>query len=414
MIYVARLIACTLLTAAVIWPTPSQADDEDALSLQGAPVSDAPVREQPMRLHIEGAIGNTRHRYGLPSAATKRLSIDYRYNLKIDNRWVFSLSDRLDYITPVEPGTESTLNSLREIFLSWRDEDGSQSVEFGRINLRTGPSYGYNPTDYFRDGSLRTITTADPVSIREKRLGTLMLRYQKLWPSGAASFAIAPKVANGASSASFAADFGATNHSDRVLASWSNQFSSRFSGQALAFIEKNNGKQLGANFTALLSDAAVGHFEASRGSGSMGLGATMANRNRVSTGLTYTTPHRLALTAEYEYNGFAANYADWQTAETRAVGAYLIDALTRQEIASRSAWLLYATQKSAFLKGLDITALMRVNVQDNSRLGWIELRHHWPNFDGALQLKSSSGHPGTEYGLQPQKLSIQVVGAWFF
>ena len=38
------------------------------------------------------------------------------------------------------------------------------------FNLRFGPGYGYNPTDFFRDGSLRVLTTADPFALHEIRL----------------------------------------------------------------------------------------------------------------------------------------------------------------------------------------------------------------------------------------------------
>lgn len=411
---VVRPFACAFIAAAVVWPASSRADDADALSLQATPISDPFEARQPIRLHIEGAIGNALQRYGLASVLTKRLSIDYTYNLKLEDNWHFSFSNRLDHIEPISPGGESTTNSLREIYTSWRSENGNTSFEFGRINLRAGPSYGYNPTDYFRDGALRSVTSIDPISIRENRLGTLMLRYQQLWAGGAASVALAPKVASGPNSASFSPDFGATNHSNRALISFSSQFSDRLSGQGMMFSEQNIGSQIGANFTALLSDAMVGYFEVSRGQGALGLSGAKAIRNRVSTGLTYTTSSRLGLTAEYEYNGFAADYASRVSVDPNAFGIYLFTALTRQEIASRKAWLFYASQKSAFLKNLDITALMRINAEDNSRLGWFELRYHWPSFDGALQIKSSRGQALSEYGLHQQRQSIQVLGAWFF
>jgi hypothetical protein len=40
------------------------------------------------------------------------------------------------------------VNSLREAYLSWQPEGGNMVMEFGRINLRYGPGYGYNPTDF--------------------------------------------------------------------------------------------------------------------------------------------------------------------------------------------------------------------------------------------------------------------------
>ena len=57
------------------------------------------------------------------------------------------------------------MNSLREAYLSWQPASGASILEAGRINLRYGPGYGYYPTDFFRDGSLRTSTTADPLAL---------------------------------------------------------------------------------------------------------------------------------------------------------------------------------------------------------------------------------------------------------
>ena len=46
----------------------------------------------------------------------------------------------------------------------------------GRINVRNGAALGYNPTDFFRSGALRSVVSIDPNSLRENRLGTVMLR----------------------------------------------------------------------------------------------------------------------------------------------------------------------------------------------------------------------------------------------
>ena len=307
--------------------------------------------------------------------------------------------------------------ALREAFASWRDDAGIRTAEFGRINLRNGSAFGYNPTDYFRQDALRTITTADPLAMRENRLGTVMLRYQHLWPGGSVSLAIAPELTDTRGSASFSADLGATNRQGRALVSWSGQLSDRFSGQVLAYFAEDAGAQLGMNFTTLLTDSIVGHFEVSRGKDQLALSgdpAEIAIRNRLSAGATYTTSTRLALTAEYEYNGFAPDRATWSAAGAEALGAYLVQSLASQEIVSRNAWMFYASQKSVLWKSLDVSALVRVNANDNSRLGWVELRYHWPKFDAALQWQTSRGRPLTEYGLPPSEQSIKLLGAWYF
>ena len=56
----------------------------------------------------------------------------------------------------------------------------------------------------------------------------------------------------------------------------------------------------------------------------------------------------------------------------------MLEAQRRQELASREAWFAYATFNDAGIKNLNLTALLRVNANDRSRLGWAELRYHGP------------------------------------
>ena len=401
----------------------AQADDADALALKSAPESPQKGPDNPLRAYAEVAVGRMTQRYGLPAIKSHRLSLDLNWSARLSDLWRVALSDRLDNIDPAGAGLPSTLNSLREAYASWQGESGQDLVEFGRINPRNGPAYGFNPTDYFRDGALRAVTTADPFALRENRLGTAMLRWQQLWSDGGVSLVVAPKLANAPSDASFSPSFGATNSRNRGLATWSAKVSDRASGQLLALADTDRGSQVGASLTGLLLDSTVLHFEWSRGRDDQLFNNVVygtqqkATRNRVSTGLTFATSTRLSLTAEYEYNGFAPDRPAWDAAApagVAALGRYLLAAQARQDIASRQAWLLYASQKSAFWKGLDLTAMLRLNAGDHSRLAWIEARHHWPSFDGALQWQSTRGSALSQFGLIPVRQSLQLLGSWYF
>ena len=415
--------ALAVCLAAALSPVVA-ADDSDALALEAAPEAGAkPAADKALRLYIEGAAGRIAQCYGLPDLDVRRLSLDLNWSTRLSDRWRFAISNRLDDIHPTDGNAPSTLNSLREAYVSWQGEAGADIAEFGRINLRTGPAYGFNPTDYFRDGALRAVTTADPFALRENRLGTVVARYQRLWAGGGVSLALAPKLASAPSHSSLSLDLGATNHRHRGVASWSAQFSDKLSGQVLAYADQDRGAQWGASMTALLSTALVGHLELSRGRDDdlfsakvLGL-PRQATRNRLSAGATFTTATQLALTAEYEYNGFAPDQAAWNAgsaAGLAAFGSYLQAAQARQDIASRSAWMIYATQKSAIWKSLDLTAFMRINAEDHSRTSWLEMRYHWPQADAALQWQANTGRPASEYGLVPYRRLVQVLGTWYF
>lgn len=415
---------CSMLAAALAQALPALAQDAelDALNLQSAPEA-APEAAAGAKFFVEAAVGNASQRYQSSSRDIGRVSLDFSHSARLAPGWRAVLSDRLDYVHPADQGADATVNSLREAYLSWQPEGGSTAVEFGRINLRYGPGYGYNPTDFFRDGSLRVLTTANPFALRENRLGSVMLRAQHLWSGGSVSAAYSPKLANQPSSDGWSADLGATNHRDRVLVALSTQFSQRVSSQLLAYKAKGDAPTVGASVTALLSDAAVAHLEWSRGSEpdllsrALGLSGPASARNRLAGGVSYTTLGKLSITAEYQYNGFALSQSDWSALGSTAPDtqvAYLVAAQRLQELAPRHAYLIYLTQKSLGMKELDLTAFLRVNADDHSRMAWVELRRHWRSFDLAFQLQQHMGRSTSEYGVLPDRRLMQVLGTYYF
>ena len=151
----------------------------------------------------------------------------------------------------------------------------------------------------------------------------------------------------------------------------------------------------------------------------LALSPNPATRNRLVAGVTYTTLGKLSITGEYQYNGFALSQAGWAAlgAAPGAPGpqlAYLREALRLQELAPRQAYLIYVTQKSLGLKDLDLTAYLRLNPGDDSRLAWVELRHHWSSFDLSFQLQQNIGRPNSEFGVLPDRRIIQMLGTYFF
>ena len=422
-----RSITCSVLHSlfflALIQAMPALGADveSDALSLEAAP--EAPAKgARDTKIFIEGAVGNASQRYVPESRNIGRASLDFTHTARL-SPWLRAVfSDRIDHIYPADAGADATVNSLREAYLSWQPAAGNTIVELGRVNLRYGPGYGYNPTDFFRDGSLRTRTTANPFALRENRLGSVMLRAQHLWTEGSLSVAYSPKLADRPDADGWSLDLGSTNNRNRALVALSSQFSQSVSSQVLIYKEQDMSPSLGGSLTALLSDAAVAHMEASRGSEPDLLSRALAQtgavvtRNRFVGGITYTTLGKLSVTAEYQYNGFALDQSNWSALGARPATqvAYLIEAQRRQELAPREAYLIYLTQKSLLLKNLDLTAFIRVNASDHSRLVWAELRHHWPNFDLAFQLQRHIGSPTSEFGILPDSQIMQILGSYYF
>ena len=418
-----RSVLASLLAVALSQALPALgADaDADALDLQSAPQASADAAPG-TRFFIEGALGSADQRYQSDNQNLARGSFDLNYSARLGAGWQGVFSDRLDVVSTTESGISSPVNSLREAYLSWQPDGGDKLVELGRVNLRYGPGYGYNPTDFFRDGSLRIQTTVNPFEKRENRLGTIMLRGQALWTDGSLSVAYSPKLADDPSSNGWSADLGATNNVNRGLVALSTKLTERVSTQLLAYQVQGSSPALGASATALLSDAAVAYAEFTRSSEpsllsrALGLQDPKESANRFTGGLTYTTDGKLSVTAEYQYNGFALNAANLAAlgATPSIEQAYLLTAQNLQELASREAYMIYVTQKDLGLKGLDLTAFVRVNAGDHSRLGWLELRQHWSRFDMALSYSQASGNASSEYGVFPYSRVLQLLGSYFF
>ncbi len=399
----------------------AQAVPFDPLALESAPVEKIEATG-PTKVLIEGAVGSASQRYRPGSVGIRRASFDISYSDNVGTGLRAVFSDRIDVIHPKVSGLDSTVNSLREAYLSLQPGDADTVIDFGRINFRTGPGYGYNPTDFFRDGSLRVLTSADPFALRRNRMGSVMLRGQRLWSGGSFSMAYSPKLVSQPSVDGWSLDLGSTNNRDRGLIALGTKFSQSVNTQVLLYKEDGLSPTLGANMTALLSDAAVAHLEWTRGrepdllSRVQQVSTTMETRNRFVGGVTYTTLGKTSITVEYQYNGFGLDKAGWTALGAVPGGqlAYVIGGLRLQDLAPRQAYLVYVTQKSLVLRDLDLTAYLRINPSDKSRLAWVELRHHWPSFDLTLQMQQNIGRSISEFGILPDRRIIQVLGTYYF
>lgn len=421
------LAACALCTALSL---SVRAADDDALDLEAAPAPTAAAAGTPasqpgqLQLALEAAALHGSRSDGGPSRHGHRLGVDLRWSGKLGPHWQFGLSNRLDHVDPPAPGLDRLRNSLREAKLSWQPAGSGGTVELGRINLRHGPAYGYNPTDYFRTGATRLITSADPVTIRANRLGTVMLRASQPWSGGSLSAAYAPKLdGDGPSDDGLSLDLGATNPRHRLLLTASARPSERWSGEALLLAEEGSSPRLGLNFTGLVGDALVLHGEVSSGrsvdllSQSLGLPGTQRRHQQAALGATLALPGGVSLTAEAAYNGAGMGSAQWQQLFNQGpavAGGVLTAAQASQELAARQAWLLYATKKSLFVRQLDAAAFVRQNRVDDSLLAWAELRYHWPRVDMALQWQRSRGDLRSEYGALPYRQVVQLIATAFF
>jgi hypothetical protein len=416
------MIRSYLLFVLSLTVTPVFAGDTDADALLLADqATGKPSRASDWNAFAELAGGPVTLRDGT-HASSKRLSIDVALDRRLSKTWRLVLADRLDVVWNDHPGERKDVNVLKDAYFGWQIQD-DLLLDLGRVNLRNGVATGYNPTDYFRTGAVRLAVSADPASLKQNRQGSVMVRTQKLWDHGSISAVYSPKLASQPDGGAFNPNVRGTNNQNRGLVTFSQALSENVKPQWLLYKQENQPLQVGLNLAMLLTNATVGYVEWSGGrSRSLLARATngsddSAHRNQLSTGLTYTTSAKLTLTLEYEYNGAALPARQWnalpQTAPNNYV-LYLRQVYNGQDIPARNATLFYGTWRDAFVNRFDLSAMVRYNNADHSRLSWLEARYRWDRVDTSLQWQHNSGNPFSEFGGTQARRIAQMQVRYYF
>ena len=423
------VIACLCLLAsaaanAADAPPPKNPNDPpgdaDALSLADEAKSEKRAQRD-WQAFGEAAISRTAQRNGQPTLDGRRLSLDLRWDGTLTPGLRAVLSDRLDLSHSSEAPRETNVNTLREAYLSWHASP-DLIADIGRINLRYGAALGYNPTDFFKTGALRSIVSPDPNSLRENRQGSFVLQGQKLWSGGSLSAALSPEIGHAPSDATLSLDANATNPRDRWLLAASHKFSENFNPQLVLHGGAGMATQIGLNLSGLLGSSTTAFLELSSGKGkslvaqAQGLPEAERVQRRATIGATYTTPFNLSLTAEAEHNSAAPNRAQWNAFIAAAPGnAQRLLGLSelQQDLPVRQALFLYAAWRDMGIRNLDFSAFIRRDGATRSRAQWLETRYRWGSAEVALQWQAFSGDPSSLYGAVPQPRRVELLLRYF-
>ncbi|WP_432723438.1 hypothetical protein R0381_001091 [Jeongeupia wiesaeckerbachi] len=412
-----RGLTLALLLAAVLAHADDALSDDAALALADA-TADTPSNARDWRFLMELAGAGAQYRFNdQPTEA--RLSLDGRIDHRFEADWRVVFADRLDLRSA--GGHQHSVNTLKELYLGWQPRD-DLLLDAGRINTRYGVGFGYNPTDFFKVGALRSVTSVNPASLRENRLGSVMLRGQTLWDSGALTALYSPKLGDAPSDDAFNPDWGASNPQDRWLIAASQSFGDSNLNPQLLLYHDTDTTQLGLNWSVLLGDATVVYVEWAGGRQQSVAGRAFnvddaAFRNAVSTGLTWTAATKLSLTLEYQYDGSALDDAGWQRLQGGPVEPYLRYrqlAAQRQNLTTRHAAMLYAQWQDALIQRVDLSGFVRQDLIDDSRLSWLEVRWRGDETDVALQWQYDAGNSRSNYGGLPQRQIWQALLSHYF
>jgi len=329
---------------------PAAAQENNDLNLIPGTVQNAP--DQPIaapghgKYFLENAVGWYSFRGTLavpvggemPSRWANRTSFDGLDQWTLAPDLTATASDRLSvsFADGVGFPNDSVRNDVREAYLTW--EAAPQSyVEAGRINVRYGVAYGYNPTDFFRARTSVAQSSADPSSARLNRLGTVMLRGQRFFDGGAVEVLYAPKlhspVALGTLANPLDPKIDQTNGADRALAAFSFEVED-FSPQVLVYSESGRTK-FGLNLSHPIGASVIAYASWSGGEAPSAivdaiafgkrtrtlpslvpvLPATSLSRsfkNDLSLGAYWTGEDKVTLSVEYNFHEAGFSREDWR------------------------------------------------------------------------------------------------------
>ncbi|WP_147414691.1 hypothetical protein [Simplicispira hankyongi] len=402
------------LAVALAFPAAAQSGDIDALLLADAPAAPT-VAARDWQLFSELAAGQVHTLLGR-DRDNQRVSLDLQIDHSLAPGWRAVLADRLDVSWPPQGGQEHPINTLNEAWVGWQASD-TQAVDLGRINARFGVATGYSPTDYFRTGSIRSVVSVDPGSLKKNRQGAFMLRSQAVWDQGALTALLSPRLAAQPSSAPFALNEGATNASNRWLLAWSQRLNDQFNPQWLLYGEERQAPQTGFNLATLVNDSTVAFAEWSGGRSRSQLAQALdlpedrSFHQRLSAGATWTAASKLSLTLEYSRNNTALSAPAWRALQNSASIGYAMYrnwTITAQEMATHNMYAVYAHWPDVLVPHLELNAMVRANAADHSQLHWLELRYHWSQIDLAMQWQGSKGSARSEFGAVPHAWELSV------
>ncbi len=433
--------------------TPPPGENDDLGRIPTAPSSpDAKSeasRTANQRVYVENAFTNS-------TTWEERLFVDVRREWRAGRRLTFMVSDRVNVRAEHDlafPTEQNVINDWREGFVSWEIFDNTY-VDAGRINLKSGAALGFNPTDFFKTRAVVEPLSSDPSALREDRLGTLMLRAQRIWTGGAMTVAFAPAVSHispiysEANLPSVDPLFDRTNAVTRLLVKASVNVASDFSPEVLVYHEGDR-TRFGLNITRGIGQNVVAYTEWAGGVGPsviddalaygretrvVPVGAasvlpddsTSTFREDLSVGGSFSTKPRLTVNAEYHFHQAGFDKQDWErwfgaartTSASPAAGelwfvrSYAVDRqdpLTRHSLFARIDWV------DAFIRHLELTGFVNMDMYDRSSLAQLAADYFASSkWTVGVQASVNVGGPASDFGSLPQRGNLLFTVARYF
>lgn len=328
---------------------------------------------------------------------------------------------------------------IKEAYLSWQ-QSPTQFIDIGRINIKSGVASGFNPTDYFKVGTVLDRNTEDISQLRDGRIGALVLRGQKLWEKGSLTVIASPKISDKESHWSSNKDtvglnLHKSNDRSRAMLKLNYKMSDDLNPEFIYYNESDK-HNLGLNISKSFNDQWIGYAEWNIGD-RRSLVDEALNKHRKSgqlspiveaqfpddkgekyqqqfaVGASFTSNSNITTSLEYHYNeaGLSEANADkfLNTAEQAsannnypAIGQLLSIrglAQSRGEPLGKHSLFIRSKLNDAGIDNLDLTGLLITDLNDNSHLIQAELAYELnPKSSLAFRLAKFQGDKKSNYG----------------
>ncbi|MFN6997568.1 MAG: hypothetical protein ACK4PH_25540, partial [Aquincola tertiaricarbonis] len=392
---------------------------EAALDLADAQAatSPGPAREWQARLEL-----SARQAQGAgPDAGRSRVAVEASATHALAAHWAARGALRLEHDEPLggARGPSASRGQLKEALVAW-SPDPRHTWELGRIVERAGAALGTNPTDFFLPGAVAADAAPDPESRRTQRLGSVMLRGQRLWPQGALSVMWSPRLASphGPGQPGAEGTLQHTNGVGRLLLVASHRWRPTVQPQWLLYREEGGAPQAGLNLSQASGDAVVAYAEWAGGrqpslaERAEGRRAGRHFSHRAVLGASWTLPIDLTLTAELQHDGSALDGPALRRLardEPARWGGLMQAALASQQRPTSRGVFVHAVWRNALWRGLDASAFLQRDPGDGGRQAWLELRHRLKQSDLSLQWQQQRGPAWSRFGAAPDRTALQLL-----
>ncbi len=328
---------------------------------------------------------------------------------------------------------------VKEAYVSWQASN-TQFFDVGRVNIKNGVAIGFNPNDYFKVGSLLDRSSEDASELRDARMGSLLLRSQKLWDNGSATLVLSPTI--NPSSHSWLSDqdiiglnLHKTNDRSRLLFMFNQKISENFNPEFIYYNESGQ-HHLGLNISQSLNDQWIIYLEwnlaerdrlidealqTAREAGDISpqIAAqfprkiTQKTYQQMALGFSFTSSNNIVSHIEYHYNAAGLSPEEAQTwydsmaqasinQDGNAINQLLAIrdlAQTRGESFNQHSVFLRSTISDAGIDDLNITGLAITDIKDHSYLTQIELEYETNNHSTwSFTLTRFEGDKNSTYG----------------